>query len=134
MKMRTLFLAIAASTLLTAPGAAQAQSPSSVRIGMISGYSVIDNEHLVINSGPRRHYLVTLRRGCWGLRSGTRIGTSFHEHERITMPRTEFILTENGRCPIDMIEEVESLDAARAIVEQRTSPETPDGEASPSDK
>ena len=97
-----------------------AEPPRCVWLRNINGYSVIDREHLVLNGGASRHYLATLRNPCPDLRFGAQIGTSFGRSERICRPVVEYITVDDGwRCPIDQIEEVDSLKAARALVEAR---------------
>lgn len=106
--------------VMTAP-AATADEPVNVRA--INGYVVIDEQHIALRGGASRTYLVTLRRRCLGLRGSTRIGTSFENNGRITMPRAEYILNDRDRCYLDSIEQVESVDAARALVAERAEDE-----------
>ena len=40
----------------------------------LSGWSYVDNYHVLINSGPSRNYLIRLRRQCHDLRQATSIG------------------------------------------------------------
>ncbi|KAA5805001.1 hypothetical protein F1654_03120 [Alkalicaulis satelles] len=91
-----------------------------VRIRTISGYTVIDDRHMLIQGGPSRHYLVTTRQRCSGLRFGSRVGVSFGANERICRPFMEYIIPEDGwRCMIDTIEEVDSPDHARDLIARR---------------
>jgi hypothetical protein len=101
-----------------------AEASERIRIGNVRGYSVIDEQHVVINSGARRHYLATLRRRCPGLSWGMSIGTSFGRHAVVTNPRHEFVTPTdrhhgNRRCYLETLEEVESLDAARELIAAR---------------
>ncbi len=91
-----------------------------VTIRTISGYTVIDDRHLLIRSGPSRHYLVTTRQRCSGMRFGVQIGTSFRENQRICQPHMEYIIPDDGwRCLIDTIEEVDDPDHARDLIARR---------------
>lgn len=109
---------------------AETGNPNRIRLVNVNGYSVIDREHLVLNGGASRHYLVTLQRSCFGLRSGVQIGTSFPATTTLYTPFMEYITVENGpldeRCYIDTIEAVESVDAARLLIEQRAQAEAED--------
>lgn len=111
----------AAQDTATEPGAPPPQE--RIRLVNVNGYSVIDREHVVLNGGARRHYLVTLRHRCSGLRSGIRIATSFPATTTLHPPYIEYIHVGGGpspmRCAIDTIEAVESVDAARTLVADR---------------
>lgn len=91
-----------------------------VRIRTISGYTVIDDRHLLIRGGPSRHYLVTTRQRCSGMRFGVQIGVSFSDNQRICQPHMEYVIPDDGwRCLIDTIEEVDSPDHARDLIGRR---------------
>jgi len=113
----TVAAALAGLLALSAPAAAE-----RIRLVNINGYSVIDNEHLVLNGGANRHYLVTLRHRCPGLRFGAEVGTSFPSTTTLYTPFLEYVYTrDDTRCYIDTIEVIDNLDAARALIEQRSS-------------
>ena len=96
------------------------EPPRCVRLVNINGYSVIDDAHLVLNGGASRHYLVTLRRNCSGLRFGAQLSTTLRSSGRVCQPIVENVITSDGwRCPIDTVEEVESLEAAEALIAAR---------------
>ena len=112
------------AVLAGASSAAATQENDCVQVGSIDGYSVIDDRHAVLNSGASRHYLVTTRSRCAGLRHGVALGTSFDGPQRICNPQFEYLVPEDGwRCAIETIEEVESREAAQALVEQRATDE-----------
>lgn len=94
-----------------------------LRLVHINGYTVVDNEHLILRGGVSRRYLVTMQRRCFGLRAGYRVQTSFGRTQTIYNPRFEYITTREERCYIRDIEEVESEEAARALIEQRAAAE-----------
>ncbi len=131
-KMKYLTIAsLAACALTAAPAIAAGQSendedaaPRCVRLVQINGYSVIDREHVVFNGGASRHYLATLRHTCPDLRFGVQLATTFGENATLCPPVVEFITPENGfRCAIDTVEEVDNIDAARALIAERAANE-----------
>lgn len=104
----------------TAMASAQAQADRCVQIGSISGYSVIDDRHLILRSGARNLFLVTTATRCAGLSYGVQIATSITGNQRICQPMSEFVIPDDGwRCRIASIEAVESEEEARTIIEQR---------------
>ncbi|MHA6289116.1 DUF6491 family protein [Maricaulis sp. CAU 1757] len=109
---------LAAGLTLAAPAAAQ-----SIRLVNVNGYNVLDREHLVLNGGASRHYLVTLRRSCFGLNHGVRVGLSFPATTTLHSPHMEYVTVADGphdqRCYIDTIEQVEDIETARLLVEER---------------
>lgn len=111
------------SALAATPAFAQDGEDESqcLRLRNIHGYSVIDDQHLVLNGGASHHYLVTTRQRCSDMRAGMAVGTSFSDNARICNARFEYIQPTQGpwRCQIDTIEEVESPEAARALIHQR---------------
>lgn len=125
------FLIAAALTLSSASGASSIQTddegdPRCVLVRGVSGYSVIDDRHMLLQGGASRYYLVTTRTRCSGLRSGVSIGLSFADTARICTPVTEYLIPDDGwRCAIDTVVEVESEDAARALIEQRAQTAAP---------
>ncbi|WP_339737028.1 DUF6491 family protein [uncultured Maricaulis sp.] len=116
----SIMAALAGLLALSAPAAAE-----RIRLVNINGYSVIDNEHLVLNGGASHHYLVTLRHRCPGLRFGVEVGLSFPSTTTLYTPFLEYVYTRDDvRCFIDTIEPVDSLDAARALIEERAAAES----------
>ncbi|WP_300529419.1 DUF6491 family protein [Maricaulis sp.] len=110
--------AILAACVLTLP--AVAEDRERVRVVNVNGYTVVDNQHVILSGSASRRYLVTLQRRCWGLRRGIQIGTSFGRTATIYNPRFEYIVTrDDPRCYIRDIEQVENEDAALALIEQR---------------
>lgn len=114
----------AAGAAITLSGTAMAgesvQSDRCVQIGTISGYSVIDDRHLILRSGARNFFLVTTATRCSGLNFGVEIATSITGNQRICQPMSEFVIPDDGwRCRIASIEAVDSEDAARTLVQER---------------
>ena len=99
-------------------------APQSIRLFNINGYSVIDEEHVLLRGGGRKRYLVTLTDRCQGLDFGIRMATSFPSSTTLYHPTMEYISSPSiGRCYIDTVEEVENADAARALITQRSEAE-----------
>jgi len=115
--------AVLAAALLAPSGAPAATGQSEracVHLRNINNYTVIDDRHLVLTGGASRHYLVTTRTRCSGMRYGAQIATSFGETARLCPPIAEFIIPDDGwRCLIDTVEEVDSVDAARELIQTR---------------
>ena len=127
---KSILTVTSAMFLMSTPALAQEQesddAPSCVNLRNINGYSVIDNQHLVLKGGVSNHYLVTTQTRCSGMRFGAQIGTSFDDNARLCRPFMEYIIPDDGwRCAIDTVEEVEDEDAARALIAERA--ETEDG-------
>ncbi len=117
-----IFALAAAMTLLGAAGCASTpdESRSSVRVVNVNGYTVLDRKHVLLNGGVSRHYLVTLRNRCPGLNYGIELATSFRSTATLYYPMTEFIVLDDGmRCYIETVEEVDSEEAARALITER---------------
>ncbi len=124
-------VSLAAAALSAAGlGAAIAQESENrcVTVRAINGYTVIDDRHLVLNANVNDHYLVTTRSRCAGMRFGAQIGVTFADNTRLCPPFLEYVIPDDGwRCPIDTIEAVETVDAARALVEERNAAEETNG-------
>ncbi|WP_417491560.1 DUF6491 family protein [Maricaulis sp.] len=122
--------AVAGTLAFSAPSAAE-----RIRLVNISGYSVIDNQHMILEGGPRHHYLVTLRNPCHGLRSGVEVGLSFPSTTTLYTPFLEYVYTrDDGRCFIETIEPVDSVEAARVLIEERAAEEEGDSATSPDEQ
>lgn len=122
--------ALAAAALVGIAGCATttSESRSSVRVVNVNGYSVLDREHVLLNGGVSRHYLVTLRQRCSGLNFGIQLATSFPSTATLYYPMNEFIVLDDGRrCHIETVEEVESEEAALGLIAERA--EEADGES-----
>lgn len=101
--------------------AADSDAPRCVRLVNINGYTVIDARHVLLNGSASRHYLVTTRARCSGLTYGARIATTFGDNARLCAPFIEALYSDDGwRCPIASVEEVDSPEAARALIDARS--------------
>lgn len=110
----------AAPAAVSSSSATEEPAPRCVQLRAINGYTVLDDQHLILNGGVNRRYLVTTRSRCSGLRAGVRVATSFGSNARLCPPLIEHIIPSDGhRCLIDTVEEVESVEAARALIAAR---------------
>ncbi len=95
-------------------------TPRSVRIFNVHGYTVLDQEHVLLRGGGRKRYLVTLSSRCPGLNFGIEMTTSFPATTTLYHPTMEYISgADFGRCYIDTVEEVADEDTARELITQR---------------
>ncbi len=83
-------------------------------------YSVIDNQHLVIEGTGRTYYLLTLTRRCFDLDTTLDIGLSAHGDQLCT---GDAIVIDRDRCTIQSVESVPSEAQAKALVKARTDAE-----------
>lgn len=89
----------------------------------ITSFSPLGDSHLYVAGVGDRHYLLTMERGCFGLRSANTIG--FPDNVgRLCVGRSDYVIyrdmaTGIERCRILGIEAVASREDARTIAEQR---------------
>lgn len=83
-------------------------------------YSVIDDQHLVMDSAPNRKFLITLARRCFDLDTTLDIGIDAHGNQ---LCNGDAILIGRDRCVIEYIEEVANEAEAKAIVAGRKAAE-----------
>ncbi len=95
----------------------------------INSFDAIDDEHVYIKATGNNHYLFTMQRRCFGLRSAQGIGI------KDTMSRVcsggfgEIVYRDMGRvqsCRIDTIESVASKEDAKGLVKDRKEAKTDD--------
>ena len=83
-------------------------------------YSVIDDQHLVIEGSGRRYYLLTLTRRCFDLDTTLDIGLSSHGDQLCT---GDAIIIDRDRCTIGSVESVASEAEAKMLVQARATAE-----------
>ena len=83
-------------------------------------YTVLDDQHLVIDSAPKGHYLITLARRCFDLDTTLDIGLAAHGDQLCS---GDAILIGRDRCTIQYIEAVASEAEAKEIVAGRKAAE-----------
>ena len=110
-----------------AQDAADDPAPRCVHVRGVNGYAVIDDRHLLLRGGADRHYLITTRRRCSGLRTGASVGLSFADTARVCPPFNEYVIPDDGwRCAIEDVVEVEDEDDARVRIAARSQAGGPD--------
>lgn len=83
-----------------------------------SGYfTVIDDQHIVIEGADRKHYLLTLSHRCFDI--DTALGLRIDGHGDQLCAPGDAITTRRDRCPIEYLEEVSGESEAKAIVAAR---------------
>ena len=83
-------------------------------------YTVIDDQHLVIEGAGRKYYLITLMRRCFDLDTTLDIGLSSHGDQLCT---GDSIIIDRDRCPIGSVESVGSEAEAKMLVQARKAAE-----------
>lgn len=83
-------------------------------------YSVIDDQHLVIEATGRRYYLITLTRRCFDLDTTLDIGLSSHGDQLCT---GDAIIIDRDRCTIGSVEAVANEAEAKMLVQARAAAE-----------
>lgn len=89
----------------------------------ITGFDAVGDTHLYVAGIGDRHYLFTMERGCFGLRSAMTIGIP-DRVGRICANSSDHVIYRDmarglERCRILDIEQVTSREEARSIAEQR---------------
>ena len=77
----------------------------------INGFNVIDDTHVVLDTGPSSRYLVSLRTRCTMLPFATRIGFTSTPSNRLTRLDSLIVADRPGvqRCPINQIQKLDKL-------------------------
>ena len=71
----------------------------------ISSWATIDTHRLVVSTSPSKNYLVTLRRGCFGLRFAETIALSTSNNT--VYAGFDYVAVDGQRCPIASISALE---------------------------
>ncbi len=88
----------------------------------INSFDAIDDEHVYIKATGNKHYLFTMQRRCFGLRSAMGIGIKDTMSSVCSKGFGEIVYRDAGRaqsCRIDTIESVASKDDAKGLVKDR---------------
>ena len=88
----------------------------------INSFDAIDDEHVYINATGNKHYLFTMQRRCFGLRSAMGIGIKDTMSSVCSKGFGEIVYRDAGRaqsCRIDTIESVASKEDAKGLVKDR---------------
>jgi hypothetical protein len=95
-----------------------------VNVRNISSFDAIDDRHIYIKArGQQKHFLFTMRGGCFGLRSAHGIAVKDTLSNVCSNSFGEVIYRDRSRglqsCPIRTIEAVSDKDDAKGLVEDR---------------
>ena len=83
-------------------------------------YSVIDDQHLVVEGTGRKYYLLTLTRRCFDLDTTLDIGISSHGDQ---VCAGDAIIIDRDRCTIGSVEGVDNEAVAKTLVQARAAAE-----------
>jgi len=129
-RMSSLGLAVAAAVLGgCASLAAQEESkPKKVCINRreISSIRGLDDRHAFVKLGASRHYLLTMDKGCRGLKLARTIAIDATGRvcgDGLTLLSFEYPAVGPMRCRIEGIDSVPDKDAALELIESRAAPE-----------
>lgn len=81
------------------------------------GFTQIDDQHLVLEGGDRKYYLLTLYNRCFDL--DTAMGLRFDGHDSQLCGPGDAIVTKRERCAIEYLEQVSGTGEAKMIVAAR---------------
>jgi len=89
----------------------------------INSFDAIDDQHVYIKATGNKHFLFTMQRRCFGLRSAQGIGIKDTMSSVCSGSFGEIVYRDMGRrletCRIDTIERVASKDDAKGLVDDR---------------
>jgi hypothetical protein len=89
----------------------------------INSFDAIDDQHIYIKASGNNHYLFTMQRKCFGLRSAYGIAVKDTMSRVCSKGFGEIVYRGTGQrlesCRIDTIEAVAGKDDARGLVEDR---------------
>ncbi len=77
----------------------------------VNGFNVLDDTHVVLDTGPGSRYLLSLRVRCTSLPYATRIGFTSTPSNRLTKLDSLIVADRPGvqSCPIDEIQKLDKL-------------------------
>jgi len=88
----------------------------------INSFDAIDDEHVYIKAASNKHFLFTMQRKCFGLRSAQGIGIKDTMSRVCSNGFGEIVYRDMGRmqsCRIATVESVASKDDAKGLVKDR---------------
>jgi len=115
-------ISLASSTVALAQDTDTDDTPHSTCISVhaIDTYQPIDRNHIVIvGRGDRTLLLGTFHPGCWDIMRARLIALQT-QSSPICAGQTAVLMVSGDRCYIRSLEAVDSVDAARALVEERS--------------
>lgn len=103
--------ALSLESLLSERGYTIGHSVESISNYSLSGFSALDDQHLVLDTGPSSRYLITLQTLCIGMRSAERIGVTATPSSRLT--KFDKVIVEDvavdQHCPISNIQMLDRI-------------------------
>jgi len=96
--------------------------PACFNVRDIDNFDALDDSFVYISGRRNQHYLLTMQRSCFGLRSARGIAISNHINRVCSNTFGEITyrdINTVAKCGIRQIEAVADKDAARALVERR---------------
>lgn len=133
--MKTRILMITAALAVLAGGSVSGQEDEGVdeasgddcfHIRRISGWSYIDERHILVRATGSEQYLLTMRSDCRSVRHANAIALSNHMGRLCPNDFGQITYRDMGMrrsCRIDNVERVAGKDEAEALVETRKSEE-----------
>ena len=105
------------------PNVPQSTRSACFSVRRINSFSAFHDEYIYIQERGSRHYLLTMHRGCFGLRSARDIAIRNHTDRVCSNSQAEVSYRGPGsrleKCFIRTVEAVEDRAAARTLVESR---------------
>ena len=96
----------------------------------INSFDAIDDQHVYIKASGNKHYLFTMQRKCFGLRSAFGIAVKDTMSSVCSKGLGEIVYRDMGQrlesCRIDTIEVVAGKDDAKQLVEDRRAEKQPE--------
>ena len=131
MKFQNLMLALSALLLTAAAVPAQEEEDDAaageknvcINTNLVRSFEAFDDKHVYVRQGSNQHFLLTMRSRCLGLEWAQGIGFKDTTSRICSNGFGEIVFRDRtmGRglqnCRIDMIERVESREAAKELVE-----------------
>ena len=105
------------------PSAPRSTRSACFSVRRINSFSAFHDEYIYIQDRGSRNYLLTMHRGCFGLRSARDI--AIQNHTDRVCSNSQAVVSYRGpgarleKCFIRTVEAVEDRAAARALVESR---------------
>ena len=103
-------------------GKPREQQSICLHAGIMRDFTSLSSKHILFRYDPKNYYLMTMKRGCFGLLPSSRLYPK--SSGKVCPKRRDEIQYEDkmGRvesCIVDTIDHVESRDAAKALIKER---------------
>ena len=103
----------------------EANKPSiCIHSSLMQRFRMISNRHLLFSYDAKNHYLMTLKRTCFGLSAASQVYARYGN--QVCSNKFDEIVFEDkvsnkDSCQVDTIDHVESYDAAKDLIKERKS-------------